>query len=77
MYPWIVINLIQRFFQTGDPVDHAVGQANGSAQEIDRLLCELGQLYIQRSQAMRSNKQADLGLIVAKIDTVKSKLSNL
>jgi len=64
---------MQKFFRTGDPVE----RVGGSAHEIDRILRELGQLYVLRSQATRRGSQTDLQTIMAKINVLKIKLSQL
>ena len=67
------MGLIQKFFRTVDSVEHV----GGTAHEIDRILSELGQLYILRTQAARTGTHSDMTAISAKIDALKAKLNQL
>ncbi len=64
-----------QMFRTGDEVER-VGMGS-TAVEIDRLLCELGQLYIQRTQAIRMGTHLEIQAISAKINALKIKLNQL
>ena len=64
---------IQRFFKSGDQVD----RVGSSAHQIDRILAELGRLYIERQKMLRLGTQAEIQTITEKITALKSQLAQL
>ena len=67
------MSFMQKFFRTGDSVD----RVGGTAHEIDRILTELGELYILRSKATRMGTDIDMQSILSRISDLKAKLSQL
>ncbi len=67
------MKMMQQFLRTGDLVE----RVGGTAHEIDRILSELGRLYVQRLQAMRTGARHDIQAITHKINTLKTKLARL
>jgi hypothetical protein len=65
---------IIRTFDTGDPV---VPRKRASALEVDRLISELGQLYLERIKVLRTGDQYAFQMVTHKISMVKIKLNQL
>jgi len=64
---------IKRLIRSGDPVE----RVGSHAREIDRILVELGQLYILRQNAWKSGAFEDLLTVSDKIATLKTQLAKL
>ena len=64
---------IKKFFRSGD----AVERFGSNAREIDRILLELGKLYVERQKAWKDGEYEDLLTITKKIATLKTQLAKL
>ena len=63
----------QRTFQSGDNS----GRGRISALEVDRLLTELGQLYLERFKVLRTGDYKDLQVVHDRIALIRMKLDQL
>ena len=66
----------EKIIRSGDSIERGMPPMK-SAQEIDRILSELGSLYIQRLKALRLGTSLDVQIISDRIVALKSRLAQL